>query len=166
MGTEQIFQMQFILSMIVTAMVGVWWVRPWLARTDFHDGLFLLTVPHALRHLGMVFLVPAVVHADMPQDFALEAGYGDLAAGIIALIALPALHYRLAVALPLVWLFNIVGTVDLLNALPQTNAIPFFRSAWYIPTFIVPVLLVTHALMFVALIERLRGVGAGRKPAL
>ena len=106
----------------------------------------------------MVFLVPAVVAADMPTGFALQAGYGDLAAGVIALVALPALHYRLAIALPLVWAFNVVGTVDLLNALPQVEAIPHFRSAWYIPTFIVPVLLVTHALIFVALIERLRGV--------
>lgn len=165
MGTEQIFQMQFFLSMIVTAMVGIWWVRPWLRRIDYYDGLFWLTVPHALRHLGMVFLVPAVVHADMPQDFAVEAGYGDLAAGLIALIALPALHYRLAAALPLVWLFNIVGTVDLLNALPQVGAIPFFRSAWYIPTFIVPVLLVTHALMFEALIARLRNRAGGQQSA-
>ena len=157
MGTEQIFQMQFFLSMIVTAMVGIWWVRPWLRRLDYYDGLFWLTVPHALRHLGMVFLVPAVVHADMPQDFATEAGYGDLAAGIIALIALPLLHFRLAIAVPVVWLFNIVGTVDLLNALPQINAVPYFRSAWYIPTFVVPVLLVTHALIFVVLIERARG---------
>lgn len=157
MTIEQIFQMQFILSLIVTAMIGLWWVRPWLARTDFHDGLFWLSVPHAFRHLGMVFLVPAVVHADMPQDFAIEAGYGDLAAGLIALLALPALHYRLAMAVPLVWVFNIVGTLDLLNALPQVEAIPYFRSAWYIPTFIVPVLLVTHALIFWVLVARLRG---------
>lgn len=163
MSIEQIFQLQFILSLIVTAMIGLWWVRPWLARVDFFDGLFWLSVPHALRHLGMVFLVPAVVHADMPQDFAVEAGYGDLAAGLIALVALPALHYRLAIAMPLMWIFNIVGTVDLLNALPQAKAIPYFRSAWYIPTFIVPVLLVTHGLIFAALIERLRGSKATSK---
>ena len=57
-------------------------------------------------------------------------------------------------ALPLVWLFNIVGTVDLLNALRQNVAIAHLGAAWYIPTFLVPVLLVTHFMMFAWLLRR------------
>ncbi|MEE8056050.1 MAG: hypothetical protein V3T38_08400, partial [Gammaproteobacteria bacterium] len=59
-------------------------------------------------------------------------------------------------ALALVWLFNIVGTVDLLNALRHVNVAPAFGAAWYIPTFLVPLLLVTHFMIFVRLLRRVR----------
>ncbi len=52
---------------------------------------------------------------------------------------------------PLIWCksrnfysINIVGTVDLLNALRQVDVAPGFGAAWYIPTFLVPALFVTH----------------------
>jgi hypothetical protein len=51
-----------------------------------------------------------------------------------------------------VWIFNIVGTVDLLNAFYQGNRLgmtPGLQGvAYFIPTVLVPLLLVTHALVF------------------
>ena len=52
-----------------------------------------------------------------------------------------------AITVPLTWLFSIVGIADLANALRQAEAVPHFEAAWYIPTFVVPVLLVTHAMI-------------------
>ncbi len=49
---------------------------------------------------------------------------------------------------------RIVGTVDLLNALRQPEVPQHLQSTWYIPTFWVPVLLVTHALIFVRLLKQ------------
>ena len=57
-------------------------------------------------------------------------------------------------AFPLVWIFNIVGTVDLLNALRQPEVPQYLQTTWYIPTFWVPILLVTHAMIFVRLLRR------------
>ena len=74
--------------------------------------------------------------------------------GVLALLALIALRTGWARALALVWLFNIVGTVDLLNALRQANVVPDFGAAWYIPTFFVPLLLVTHFMIFARLLKR------------
>ena len=125
-----------------------------------NDALFWLVLPHAFRHIGLVFLVPGVVAQPLPSDFADPAAYGDLAAAILALASLIALRGGWAGALTLVWVFNIVGTVDLLNALRQADAIPGFGAAWYIPTFLVPLLLVTHFMIFVRLIRRARSVGA------
>ncbi len=96
----------------------------------------------------MVFLVPTVVSPSLPQGFAVSAAYGDLAAGVLAMLALIALRRHWAVATGLVWLFNIVGTVDLLNALRHAEAVPHLGAAWYIPTFWVPVLLVSHFMIF------------------
>ena len=57
-------------------------------------------------------------------------------------------------ALVLVWIFNVVGTIDLLNALRHVNVVPHIGAAWYIPTFLVPLLLVTHFMIFVRLMKR------------
>ena len=102
----------------------------------------------------MVFLVPGVVDQPLPTGFAYAAAYGDLATGVIALFAIIALHSRWSVALALVWLFNIVGTVDLANALRHLDVAPRFGAAWYIPTMLVPLLLVTHFLMFKRLLAK------------
>ncbi|MFB3077507.1 MAG: hypothetical protein ACE1Y4_05815, partial [Lysobacterales bacterium] len=106
------------------------------------------------RPIGMVFLVPGVVVQPLPGGFANPAAYGDLVTGVLALLALIALRTGWAGALALVWLFNIVGTVDLLNALRHVNVVPYFGAAWYIPTFLVPALLVTHYLIFARLLKR------------
>ncbi len=55
----------------------------------------------------------------------------------------------------LVWLFNIVGTVDLFNALRQAEVISNLGTTWLIPTFVVPILLVTHGLIFIRLFQEL-----------
>jgi hypothetical protein len=96
------------------------------------------------------FLVPGVVSADLPMAFARDAAYGDLVAAILALLALTALQTKLGIAL--VWIFNIWGTLDLLNAFYVANATGLLAgqlgAAYFIPTAIVPLLLITHALVF------------------
>ena len=156
MDTQAIFGLQFVMSLVVWGLIAKWLVAPWLAKLVQHQALFWLTLPHAFRHIGMVFLVPGVVAQSLPNAFATPAAYGDLVTGVLALLALIALRTGWAGALALVWLFNIVGTVDLLNALRHVNVAPAFGAAWYIPTFLVPLLLVTHFMIFVRLLRRAR----------
>ena len=152
MMIEAIFILQFTLSLIVIGLLAKWLLVPWLARQPPQMALFWLTIPHAFRHIGMVFLVPGVV-LQLPENFAPAAAYGDLAAGILALLSLIALHSSWKGALGFVWLFNIVGTVDLLNALRHLEAVPSLGAAWYIPTMLVPLLLVTHFMIFAQLVK-------------
>ncbi len=154
MDTQAIFGMQFVLSLVVWGVIAKYLLVPWLGTKSIHEALFWLTLPHAFRHIGMVFLVPGVVAQPLPEGFAIPAAYGDLASGVLALLSLIALRTRWVGALALVWLFNIVGTVDLLNALRHVNVAPNFGAAWYIPTFLVPLLLVTHFMIFVRLLKR------------
>ena len=65
----------------------------------------------------VIFLVPGVVSASMPSSFSVVAAYGDLAASLLALLALVSLRQRWKTVIPLVWTFNIVGALDLANAL-------------------------------------------------
>ncbi len=153
MDTLAIFGVQFVLGLVVWGLIAKWLLAPWLENKSPHDALFWLTLPHAFRYMGMVFLVPGVVARPLPGAFAIPAAYGDLVTGLLALLALIALRTGWARALALVWLFNMVGTVDLLNALRQANVVRDFGAAWYIPTPFVPLLLVTHIMIFARLLR-------------
>ena len=153
MSPQAIFLLQFILSLIVFGFVAKWVLAPWLASQSQRDALFWLTLPHAFRHVGMVFLVPGVVAQPLPEYFANPAAYGDLLTGVLALLTLVLLRNGWKGATGAVWLFNVVGTVDLLNALRHVEVVADFGAVWYIPTFFVPLLLVTHFMIFVRLFK-------------
>ena len=163
MPIDLIFLLQLGLSVIVCTLIAIR-VTPVLDQLAWRDAMFWLAVPHAFRHLGLVFLVPGVVAETMPGGFAAEAGYGDLSAAVAATLTLIALWRGWAVALPLLWALNVIGVYDLANALQQVEAVPHFHAAWYIPTFVVPVLIVTHGMMLIRLMRMALGTrsAAGR----
>lgn len=161
MTVTDIFGLQFLLNLVVFSLLALWIARPALNRLDAPEALFWLTVPHAFRHIGMVFQVPGVVAPEMPETFSLAAAYGDLAAGLLAIATLVALRRRWAVMIPMTWLFTIVGVADLANALPHVEAVPHFRAAWYIPTMLVPLLLVAHFMTIARLVAGNRTKNAG-----
>ena len=96
----------------------------------------------------------AAACASVTVPVIVPATYGDLVTGLLALLALILLRTSWAGALAHVWLFNIVGTVNLLNALRHVNVVADFGAAWYIPTLLVPALLVTHFMIFARLLKR------------
>ena len=111
MDVQAIFGLQFVMSLVVWGLIAKWLLAPWLEKMSQHQALLYLTLPHAFRYMGMVFLVPGVVAQPLPSAFATPAAYGDLTTGLLALLALIALRSAWVWALALVWLFNIVGTV-------------------------------------------------------
>lgn len=161
MDVLAVFGLQLVLSVILFSLLAKWFVAPWLKEKTRSEALFWLTLPHATRHIGMVFLVPGVVSQSLPSSFAIPAAYGDLASGVLALLVLIGLRSGRTGVVPFVWLFNVVGTVDLLNALRHADAVPHLWAAWYIPTFWVPLLLVSHALIFSRLLRGATKQGGG-----
>ena len=149
MTIQQIFGLQVLLSFVLFTLIARWYVNPRLAALPVDRALQPLLVLHASRHMGLVFLVPTVVGGTLPVAFAAGAAYGDLLAGLLALAALVALRARSRVAIPLTWVFNVIGLLDLVNAFYQglTHNV-LLGAAYYIPTFIVPALVVTHVMMF------------------
>lgn len=157
MNAQQIFGLQVLPSFVVCGLVAKWYVTPRLASVPLHAALQPLLVLHTSRHLGMVFLVPTVVGAALPAAFAIPAAYGDLLAGLLALGAIVALRARARIALALTWLFNVVGLLDLINAFYQGLSHDVqLGAAYFIPTFIVPALVITHLMMFRMLIRHPR----------
>jgi hypothetical protein len=116
-----------------------------------------------MRFIGLGLLVPGVVSPSLPAAFAVPAAYGDLIAGILAIIAAYALSRRAFWAIPAVLIFNTWGAADLLfafyngqNAHLQPGAL---GAAYFIPTALVPPLLVTHVLIFLLVTRQ----GSSRK---
>ncbi len=149
MSQLQIFGLQVVLSFIVYALIAAWYVAPRLSALPREAAMQPLLVLHAFRHVGMVFLVTTVVGQPLPATFAAPAAYGDLLAGLLALLALIALRARWVVALGLVWVFNVIGLLDLINAFYQgLSANVLLGAAYFIPTFAVPALVITHLMLF------------------
>ena len=118
-----------------------------------------MVVPHTFRFVGLSFLVPGVVSPSLSSAFAVPAAYGDLIAAILAIIAVGALSVRTTWAIAIVWLFNVWGAADLFNAFYKgqigVRIDPgSLGAAFFIPTILVPPLLVTHGLIFWLLLRR------------
>ncbi len=129
---------------------------PWVASRPRSEALIPLLLLHSSRYIGMAFLIPGVTSEVLDARFATPAAYGDLLAGILALIAIMALRLQWRIAIPLVWIFNLEGSLDLLNALFQgVRYVPngHFGATYFIPAIIVPALLVTHFIIFVLLMR-------------
>lgn len=160
MNAFQIFGLQVTLSLIVYALVAKWYVWPRLTALPLAVALVPLLFLHTLRHIGMTELVTVILDPALPQEFAVPLAYGDLVAGLLALLSIVALRGRWSIGLPLVWLFNIWGLGDLLNAAYQGIRFDVTRydlgPTWFIPTFFVPALLVTHVMIFMLLLKRSR----------
>jgi hypothetical protein len=152
MTSEALFGISVLLSFVAFGVVTALYIWPRLRVMPRKDALTALVVPHTFRFVGLSFLVPGVVSPSLPHAFAAPAAYGDLVATLLALAATAALVARARFALPLVWVFNLWGAFDLLAAIYQgeigVQIEPGAQgAAFYIPTIIVPALLITHALM-------------------
>jgi hypothetical protein len=156
MLVQVLFGISVAFGFVAWAIVAALYIWPELQTRSRVDALRPLLVLHAFRFIGLSFLVPGVVSPDLPAAFARAAAYGDIVAAILALSALTALRSRLGIAL--VWIFNIWGSLDLLNAFYQANNAGLVASqlgaAYFIPTAIVPLLLITHGLVFRILLQR------------
>jgi len=115
-----------------------------------------LLAVHTLRYIGLVFLAPGAVDPALSQHFAVPAGYGTAIAGLLALAAIAALRARSAVAVPLAWIFSVVGLADFANAFYQAAGadVPnHLGAAYYVPIVIVPAALVTHVMIVALLLQ-------------
>ena len=155
MDVQLLFGISVAFGFVAWAVVTVFYIWPELRDRSRVEALRPVLTLHGFRFIGLSFLVPGVVSADLPIAFARDAAYGDVVAAILALLALTALRSKLGIAL--VWVFNIWGSLDLLNAFYVANATGLWAgqlgAAFFIPTAVVPLLLITHALVFRILLK-------------
>jgi hypothetical protein len=158
MDAFAVFGIQTFFSFVVFGLFAWWFVWPWLKSLERTAALTALTFVHALRPIGATVLVASVAGTALPRDFAEAVAYGDLATSVLAVVTLLALRARLGFAIALVWLTNIVGFVDLVNALIGGLRYDIARlgmgSFWFVVTILVPILWIAHVLAFALLFRR------------
>lgn len=125
-------------------------LKTWKPQTILVPILLL----HSFRHLGLMFLATGAAYTGIPAQFAYPAALGDLFTAVLALAAIPYVLKEAKRGRFMVWIFNVVGTLDLVAAIGLAtvyDAAAYMGPAYWIPAFWVPALLVTHYITFIVL---------------
>jgi hypothetical protein len=149
------FFVSIAFGLIAWGIVADRYIWPELRLRKRADALRPLLMLHSFRFIGLAFLVPGVVSPDLPTAFAHSAAYGDIIAAILALLSVLLLPSAAGVAVA--WIFSLWGSVDILNAFYQANHAGLLAgqlgATFFLPTVVVPLLLITHGLAFRILLQ-------------
>lgn len=164
---ELILPLSLGMGLLCFGLTARWYVLPALDKYSFTDGLTALLLLHGFRYVGLAFLVPGVTSAPLDPRFANPAAWGDLTAAVLALLAIAALRSGWRIAFAVVLTANLFGFLDLVNAVvrgliytPDGD----LGATWFIATIIVPLLLVSHVVIFRQLyVARFRRVIAAQQ---
>ena len=150
MQPQLCFFVSIAFSFIAWGFVTAQYIWPELRLRQRAGALRPLLILHSFRFIGLAFLVPGVVSPDLPSVFAHSAAYGDIIAATFALVSLLSLQRGTGVVAA--WIFNLWGVADLLNSFYQANRAGLLAgqlgATYFIPTLLVPLLLITHGLAF------------------
>lgn len=155
MSPQFCFFASVVFGVIAWGVVTAQYIWPKLRSLDRAEALRPILTLHSFRFIGLAFLVPGVVSADLPSAFARSAAYGDFIAAILAVLSLMLLSRGGGIAMA--WIFNIWGMIDLFSAFYLANrtglAAGQLGVMFFVPTLIVPLLLITHVVVFRILLQ-------------
>jgi hypothetical protein len=158
MSPETLFRIQLVLGYVAWLLCFGVYILPRLRSMDRFRAHRAIATLHSFRFFGLVFLLPGVVGSHLPPGFTTFSAYGDLATGVLAMLALLTSRAR-----PLFWLFvaafNLVGAADLI--IDYYHAIQVglpamageLGSTYIIPIIYVPLLMITHVVAFYWLVS-------------
>jgi hypothetical protein len=158
MSPEIIFSLQLVLGYVAWLLFFGVYARPRLRAMDRVAAHRAIATLHSFRFFGLVFILPGFVGPHLPASFATFAAYGDLATGVLAMLALLTVRMR-----PLFWsfvvAFNVVGIVDI--GVDYYHAIQVglpalagqMGAGYFIPVIYVPLLMITHVFAFSLLLR-------------
>ncbi|NJL54676.1 MAG: hypothetical protein HC838_01245 [Spirulinaceae cyanobacterium RM2_2_10] len=113
---------------------------------------------HVFRFAGFTLLVVDQVDPSISREALSAIAYGDLLAAISALIAALALRGRSSLAVPLIWVFTIIGFVDIVNVGRIAISLDLFNqyigTMWFVAILFFPTLLIAHIYIVYRLINK------------
>lgn len=156
---------QVVLIGLVFLLLLFFWVlqsfRSWILTVDIR---FLVGV-HLTRFVGFYFLYLYSVKR-LPYDFAVLGGWGDIIVAALALllILLAPISTKKGAFAYIIW--NIIGLLDILFVVatatrlairdPQSMGELLKLPLSLLPTFLVPIIIFTHIIIFVRLLKVIR----------
>ena len=147
-----------LTALLLTACFGIAAVRTWILALD----LRALVLLHVTRFVGFYFLF-LYQRGALPYAFAVPAGWGDI---IVASLAVGVVFLPLGEKLRhhVCFIWNTIGLVDILFVVVTAARIGFSHP-WQLralqvlplsvlPTFLVPLIIATHVLIYVRLMRK------------
>lgn len=141
-----------------------WSVRKSLIDIGRDTHLKALLSIHLFRYFGLTAMLPGVFNlapAGFTGEYLFQIMAGDVLVAALALISFALLQAGSRFAIAFLWFFNIVGSLDYLNAAARVT--PSIHDAnilgpfgWIILTVFLPAWLVSHVAIFVVLMSRQR----------
>ncbi len=160
MDNFTIFNLQTLAAFLTAYLALRWFILPKVSKLPIHEALIPFVFVQAIRYLGMMFMVDNQIYDAFPTNLAHTIGLWDYSVSILALITTYALKISWKYAIPLVWVFNIWGFVDLLTALPQVSALEFYNydigGIWWMSVIVGPITIVSHIYIFGRLFKNFR----------
>jgi len=154
------FFISYAVAFIVFTLIAKWYIWPRIRDRAPGSALPPFLLYACLRVNGLMFLMPGLVSPELPRAFAVPTAYGDLTSAILALLALACVRYETSAATPMLWLFNIVGLLDLVYANISTfkdHVDPVqLGASYYLAVINVPAMVVVHVMIFIYLLRRRR----------
>jgi len=151
---------QIVLFGLVVLLLLLYWLSQSLRQWVLSVNIKLLVAVHLTRFVGFYFLF-LYSRGQLPYDFAVLGGWGDIIVASIALliILLAPLVGKSGWLVYFVW--NLIGLVDILFVVatatrltiadPQSMSELLKLPLSLLPTFLVPILIFTHIIIFVRL---------------
>jgi hypothetical protein len=132
-------------------------IRAWALNVD----LRWLVLFHLTRLFAGAYFLVLCQRGELPCGFARPAGWGDIIVAVLALAVLGAIRTQSAKKLLLIW--NTLGLIDIVFVV--SSALRFGLNDWQsmhalrelplvlLPTFLVPLIIASHILIFVRLMR-------------
>jgi hypothetical protein len=159
MSPSIIFNLHLVLGYVAWLLCTSAYIFPKLKAMNSIDAQRAIATLHSFRFFGLVFILPGVVGHNLPEGFAPFAAYGDLATGLLAILALLMIRIR-SLFWPLVVAFNLTGAIDIIVdyyhgvklALPPVSG--ELGATYAIVIIYVPLLMITHVIAFYLMLRR------------
>lgn len=129
----------------------------------------LVTI-HFFRYFGLTAMLPGVFNlapAGFTEDYLFQIMLGDVIVAALAVLGFALLQGGSSFRIGFVWVFNIIGALDYLNAAARVT--PAIHDAnilgpfgWIVITVFLPAWLVSHIAIFVVLMSGERNTSALR----
>ena len=153
MPARGIFNIDMALGYLAWALCIATYVWPRLKAMNRLEAHRAIATFNSFRFFGLAFLLPGFVGPNLPQGWAAQVAYGDLATALLAILALLTVRQR-SLFWPLVWAFNLVGLADLVAATARAVSVDLpsvagqLGAAYAIPMLYVPALFWVHFIAF------------------
>ncbi|WP_350292662.1 hypothetical protein [uncultured Croceitalea sp.] len=157
MNITQIFLTQLFTAYAVWLVLSIFLIVPKLNQLSKKTLLILLVIPQMFRYIGVsVAASPVVTSKNIPIELAQHIAIGDWLTAVCAVIAFILLNTNSKLAITSVWILNIIGFADQIMTMTratEAGLANYMDAAWYVPTVLLPIMTVSHILIFYYLIK-------------